>query len=139
LTVPRFLAKINPRLLASSGYRKEFQVKYLAVISVLVASLVLCVGAQARTAWTPGTSYMVEETDASDLLEQTYDWAYCSGIPRFGHRGEFPYEEFRVFDCDLTLRAGGHKLYCSEQRYKSVKSTRPGYFQLRLVSRGDCY
>jgi hypothetical protein len=119
---------------------KGVKMKVLAILPVLVITLVLSVTANAQsTTWVPGTKYFIEETDASDLLERTYDWAYCSGIPRFGHRGEFPYETFRVFDCSFSLKTSRADLYCSDQRYAAVKATRYGYYRLKLIRRGDCF
>ena len=85
--------------------------------------------------WVLGQNYLIEEYDATDLLERTYDSAYCSGIPRFGHRGEFPYEEYVVFDCSTTL----DDTSCFNRRYKAIKGSRQGYFRLRLLRSGSCY
>ena len=86
-------------------------------------------------AWKPGTNLFIAEDDANDLLERYYDSAYCSGIPRFGKRGEFPYEEFVRFDC-TTERDGD---FCSDTRYKSVKAAKRNYFRLIIVRKGSCY
>lgn len=111
--------------------------KKLIIVAALVAvALVPAVASQAEAGrWVPGTSYYVAESDASDLLEQTYDSAYCDGIARFGKHGEFPYEEYRVFDCSVYMRSYS----CIDNRYKAVKSTRPGWFRLRKIADGDCY
>lgn len=111
--------------------------KRLLIVLAALAALVIPVTAMAHEAgrWIPGTPYMIAESDASDLLERTYDYAYCSGIPRFGHQGEFPYEEFLYFDCTTKL----DRNFCSDVRYRSVKASRRGYFQLRLVRKGDCF
>jgi hypothetical protein len=108
----------------------------LIVASLAALVVALGVGGVAQaSSWIPGTSYFVEESDASDLLEQTYDSAYCDGVARFGHRGEFPYEEFKVFDCSVHMRSYD----CYDNRYKAVKSSRRGWFRLKLIAKGDCY
>lgn len=107
------------------------------LLAIVVAVVGLALTGQAVAgvdgAWIPGSNYMVEEMDASDLLEKTYDSAYCDGIARFGKRGSFPYEEYLVFDCDIF-----HDDWSCENRYKSIKGTKRGWFKLRLL-REDCY
>ena len=102
----------------------------LAAIAVIVLAF-----AGVASAGGPGSPYYVSETQAGNLLERTWDHAYCMGVPRFGHRGEFPYEKFIVFDCSGTMSNGK---YCADVRYKSVNG-RPGYWMLRLIRRGDCF
>lgn len=77
----------------------------------------------------------ISETDASDLLEQTYDSAYCDGIARFGKRGEFPYEEYVRFDC--TTEIDGE--YCTDGRYRAVKASRKGWFRLERIRKPTCF
>jgi hypothetical protein len=102
----------------------------LAIVSVIAST------AQARTArWVPGSSYFVTEDEANSFLEGAWDHAYCTGVPRFGHRGSFPYEEFRSFDCDVYA----YKVSCSNNRYRAVKGSRPGYYRLRRVRTGYCF
>jgi hypothetical protein len=101
-------------------------VALLAVVAVPVAS---------ASAWVPGTTYYIEESDASDLLEKVYDSAYCDGIARFGKHGEFPYETFHVFDCSVEI----DNTYCSDVRYKSVKAKRRNYYRLVRIRQGDCF
>lgn len=108
------------------------------LVAALIGGIALGVpvfAGAAPEAWRAGTPMYIEESDASDLLEQTYDSAYCQGIPRFGHRGEFPYEEFKVFDCSVHMRSYD----CFDNRYKAIKHSRQGWFQLRRIARGDCY
>lgn len=108
--------------------------KKAIVLMVVLAALIASTTATAG-AWVPGTNYLVQETDVNDLLEKTYDHAFCQGIARFGHRGEFPYEEFVVFDCTTTL----DDRYCTGARYKSVKASRRGWFKVRLLRSGSCF
>ena len=106
------------------------------LLTILLAVLASAGAANAAVArWVPGTNYLISETDANNALERGYDHAYCTGVPRFGHRGEFPYEEFVVFDCSISI----NRTYCSDQRYKAIKGSRPGYFRLKLMRRGDCF
>ena len=113
-----------------------------AVLATLTVALAACVFASTASArpssttgvWIAGTPYMVEETDMSDLLEKTFDHAYCEGIPRFGHSGEFPYEVFTTFDCSYSYNGK----YCSDGRYRSVKDSQRGWFRMRIVSYADC-
>lgn len=81
--------------------------------------------------WTPGTNYLVSEEDAASYLENRFDRAYCDGIPRYGHRGEFPDEEFVVFECDV--QRSDRDIDCSGVRLKAVKGHRRGYFRLTMM------
>jgi hypothetical protein len=107
-------------------------------IMLLTFAMLALIGGAAGTAqagsWIPGTPTMVGEDEVQDLIEEHFDWAYCSGIPRFGHKGEFPYETFVVFDCDIKLDSS----YCSDARIKAVKGTKRGYFKIRWIRDGDC-
>lgn len=85
--------------------------------------------------WKSGRPLYITEKDAYDLLEETYDHAFCTGVPRLGHRGSFPDEEFLFFDC--TTRSDG--VTCVDGRYRSLKTQPYGYFRLALVRRGSCY
>lgn len=105
------------------------------MVGFLIAVALAAVSSGRAASWKPGTTYYVSESDASDLLERSFDSAYCDGISRFGHHGEFPYEEYLVFDC--TVRLNGAT--CIDVRYKSVKGTRVGWFRLRVLSRGSCF
>ena len=90
----------------------------------------------ASAAWVPGSNYLISEEDATDYIESKLDHAYCTGIPRFGHRGEFPYEEFLVFDCDIELNGST----CYDWRFKAVKGSRYGMFRLvKLRDARGCY
>jgi hypothetical protein len=108
--------------------------RLLALVAGLFVVLVVATSANAAT-WRPGTNYFVQETDVNDLLEKHYDRAFCEGIPRFGHTGEFPYEKFVVFDCMLELN--GH--VCSDVRVRAVRSAKVNYFMLRPMRNGECY
>jgi hypothetical protein len=90
--------------------------------------------AAAVARWVPGNPYMVTEDDANSFLERNLDHVYCTGIPRFGHRGEFPYEEFVYFDCAVSHDGG----YCSGWRVRAVKGKAPGFFRMVVVRRGRC-
>jgi hypothetical protein len=106
------------------------------LLAVCVAVLAMAGVAQASSsAWVRGSSYMITEEEASDFLEQAMDHAYCTGIPRLGHRGEFPYEEFRVFDCSVEL----NDEFCSDDRWRAVKGKRRGMYSMKLVRHGDCF
>ena len=106
----------------------------LILVAIIAVTGALASNASAGT-WKAGTPWMVEESDMQDLLEQTYDWAYCTGIPRFGVKGEWPSEIFVMFDCDVK-RDG---IYCSGYRVKSIKAKQRGYFKLRFIRDADCY
>ena len=106
------------------------------LLAVCVAALAMVGVAQASSsAWVRGSSYMITEEEANAFLEQAMDHAYCNGIPRLGHRGQFPYEEFRVFDCSLEL----NDEYCSDARWRAVKGKARGSYSMRLVREGDCF
>jgi hypothetical protein len=109
--------------------------KKVIVVMMMLLAMGAVAGAAHAGSWIPGTPWMVEDSEVSDLLETQYDWAYCRGIPRFGHTGEFPYERHLVFDCSTEL----DDTYCSDRRYKTVKSKRRGYFALRLLRPGSCF
>lgn len=104
---------------------------------LLLAALAALMLASTATAspWKPGTNLLVSEEDMGDLLEMAYDTAYCSGIPRFGHSGEFPYEEFIVFDC--TVKING--TICSDRRYRAIKASKRFYYKAKLMRPGSCY
>jgi hypothetical protein len=108
----------------------------LARVAVAAVLLLVIIPAAAATSssWQSGAAYQVQETDVNNLLEKTYDHAYCNGIPRFGHSGSFPDETFRVFDCDMTLNGK----YCTG-RIRTVKAPRYGYFRGLWVGRTSCY
>ena len=78
----------------------------------------------------PWHHYLISEDEAASFLERVVDHVYCRGIPRFGHRGEFPYEEFVYFDCSAERNGA----YCSGIRIKGVKGTKRGYHRVKLVS-----
>ena len=83
---------------------------------------------------------MISEEDASDFLEDVVDQAWCTGIPRFGTQGEFPYEEFVVFDCTISHKGVKADLFCSDVRYRAVKGTKRGFFRLKGdIRTADCF
>jgi len=111
----------------------------LVLFVALVALGIWAGSVQAATqgSWVPGTNYLVSEDDAVSFLEKRMDYAYCRGISRFGHRGEFPDEEFVVFDC--TVEWEGTR--CTDARMKAIKGTKRGYYRM-IVQRRDlwrCY
>jgi hypothetical protein len=107
----------------------------------LTVLVLLCLGCLAGAAtasvtpWKPGSPFFAKESEMNDLAETKYDHAYCNGVPRFGHHGEFPYEQFIVFDCTTTL----DDTTCFGRRYKTVKHTLGGTFTARLIKSGHCY
>jgi hypothetical protein len=106
------------------------------LLAALVAALAIpALAVAAADAWVPGTSYYIEESDLSDALEKRYDSAYCDGIARFGKRGEFPYEKFRVFDCTTEIDDD----FCFDKRIKTVKAQRVGWYRWVMVRPGSCY
>jgi hypothetical protein len=106
------------------------------VTAIAAAGALTLTGSASAGRWIPGTPYMITKDDATSFLEKGFDHAYCAGVPRFGHRGSFPNEEFLVFDCDISRRSSG--INCFDTRFRGVKGSRPGYFRLRLVHLGDC-
>jgi len=104
---------------------------------VLLICLLIAGQAEARHAsWVPGSPTYVTEDDMNRLLQQTVDSAYCNGIPRFGHRGSFPDEEFVYFDCELNRNG----TYCSQVRFRAIKGARYDYFKAKYVhTYGGCY
>lgn len=103
----------------------------------LVASAViaLIVAAPASAVWKPGAPAWATEANMNQLLERYYDHAYCDGIPRFGKSGQFPYEKYRVFDCD-TRRNG---VYCVNARWKAVNAKQWGSFTAKRTVLPRCY
>jgi hypothetical protein len=81
---------------------------------------------------------MVTVEQAEDLLDDTYDWAYCTGVPRFGYRGSFPDREFRVFDCDLMFKDRSLGTANCDYRYRAVKGSRRGYYRLKPMITPRC-
>ena len=100
----------------------------------IVLALVVLVAAiagqahAASTTWVPGSTYYISEDDATNFLEKAFDYAYCQGIPRYGHRGEFPDEEFTRFDCTLEQ---GNGTTCYEVRVIGIKGSRPGAYRVK--------
>ncbi len=109
----------------------------MKIITALVLVVVLaCIAVTSATAgvWRPGENYYIAEEDANALLERVVDHAYCNGIPRFGHRGDFPYDKYVVFDC-----AWSHNdTFCSNVHYKAIKGHARGYFKLVKIRNGFC-
>jgi len=113
----------------------------LVLLAVLIALGIWAGSVQAANQgrWIPGTPYMISEEDATGFLEDVVDHAYCQGIPRFGMQGEFPYEEYVVFDCTISHTGKVH-ITCSGVRYRSVKGVKRGYFRLKGNIRDkDCF
>lgn len=100
------------------------------LVAAACAVALFTFGAAAASA-SPG--YYVDETKASDLLERSWDHAYCMGVPRFGHRGSFPYEKYMVFDCTIS----SDDRMC-DLRVKAI-TTRPGYWRLSNLRAPDCF
>src|SRR4030095_13519433 len=108
-----------------------------SAVLVAVFAAALFTGQATAGSWIPGTPTMVEESDMEGLLEQTYDSAFCQGVPRFGSKGEVPYEEFVVFDCTIERR--GRVAYtCYDVRYRAIKKSPRGYFGSRRIYSGKC-
>lgn len=115
--------------------------RLLLIAAQLVAALTLSATAAVASTtttvgpWKPGTPTYATEDDVNNLLERVVDHAYCQGIPRFGHRGTFPDDEYVVFDCDWSHNG----TFCSGMRYKAVKASPRGYFRVKQIRRGNCY
>jgi len=108
--------------------------KFLVALAAVFVSIAALAASASAGSWIPGTNYLVSEEDMTNTLQQKFDYAYCTGVPRFGHRGAFPDEEFVVFDC--SIKRTDLKIDCFDVRVKSVKGSNPGYFRPRLVSTG---
>ena len=100
-----------------------------------VCLLLPAAAASAASQWKPGAPHYQTEAWMNDVLEQRYDRAFCDGIPRFGKRGQFPYDQYIVFDCD-TKRNGR---YCVDARWKAVNSTKQGFVLARRTVKPRCY
>lgn len=111
--------------------------KNICIAAFIIAVCTISIGVNDASAgtWVPGTNYYVSEDDANDFIDDVFDTAYCSGINRFGHRGEFPYEEFVVFDCSLSR----DDYYCTGVRFKAVKGAHRGYYKMKVLRNGHCY
>jgi len=106
------------------------------VIMAVLAGVFAVTGKAQSTRYIPGSPYYVTEEKVQSNLERTYDFAYCSGIKRFGFiRGDFLNDKFHVFDCTTEL----NDRYCSSVRYASVNSARRGYWHLKILRRGSCF
>jgi hypothetical protein len=115
-------------------------VKYLCMLAVAASTTFVLATVQPAQAssWIPGSSYMVTVEEAEDLLDDTYDWAYCTGVPRFGYRGSLPDREFRVFDCDLMFKDRSLGTANCDYRYRAVKGSRRGYYRLKPMITPRC-
>ena len=138
-------------LLAAAVLALPFKPRWVWAVSCFVALLVgwiICgvvddkASSDASTASTspplvtaiPTGSYRVTEFQADDLLEKTYDSAYCAGNPRFVHSGKFSNERFHVFDCQTR----GFGQECIDRRFAAIKSHARGSDRLKLLKRGHC-
>lgn len=106
----------------------------LLLTSVVIA-LAFAATATAVSHWKPGAPHYQTEAWMNDVLEQRYDHAFCDGIPRFGRRGQFPYEQYLVFDCDTKLNGQ----YCVNSRWKAINSTKQGFVLARRIVKPRCY
>jgi len=82
----------------------------------------------------PTGSYRVTEFQADELLEKTYDSAYCAGNPRFVHSGKSSNERFHVFDCQTR----GFGQECIDRRFAAIKGHPRRLYRLKLLKRGHC-
>src|SRR5580765_4618877 len=100
------------------------------VIMAVLAGVFAVTGKAQSTRWTPGSPYFITEEKLQNNLERRFDFAYCSGIKRFGViPGSFLNDRFRVFDCTTEL----NDRYCSSVRYATVKAARYGYWRLKVL------
>jgi hypothetical protein len=86
-----------------------------AAFVVAIASgvaAVTCTAASAGYRWVPGSSYYIRASKVESHFKKGFDSAYCSGIPRFGRRKQFPYGPFRMFY--LRHEARGPTLLCDQ-------------------------
>lgn len=112
----------------------------IALIATALCAVFATIAGTAGAAparWVPGTGALVTESDMTDLLEMRFDSAYCEGVARFGHSGEFPYEKFIVFDCSIERRDAD--IDCDGTRIKAVKARTVGKFIVKLIDEGTCY
>ena len=100
-------------------------------LTLIVAALMF--GGTASASWKPGTPVLIPEDVAGNILEKAVDHAYCVGVPRFGHSGEFPYERFRVFDCSIDTQGK----ICSNARFAATKGAQAGIATLHLMNRAS--
>lgn len=118
--------------------RERKLVKRAAFVVAIASGVaaVTCTAASAGYRWVPGSSYYVRASKVENHFKKGFDSAYCSGIPRFGRRRQFPYGPFRMFYCD-TKREGR---LCFAIKVKVVKGARRGWFRTIPVnlSRVNC-
>jgi hypothetical protein len=99
------------------------------------ASLHLPQRVSGTATWKPGAPTLVSEEDAQNLMEKTYDHVWCTGVPRFGHSGEWPDSTYRVFDCSVEH----NQTICPGMRVKAIKAAKLFYFKLDIMRMGNCY
>lgn len=109
----------------------------LVIVIMAVLAGVFAVKGQARSnRWVPGSPYYQTEQHLQNKLETKFDWAFCSGIKRFGYiRGSFLNDRFRVFDCTTKLNDN----YCSDIRFASIKMREVGHWRLKILRPGSCF
>lgn len=107
------------------------------VIMAVLAGVFAAKGQTQANRWVPGSPYYVTEEKLGNHLEKVYDFAYCSGIKRFGYiRGSFFFDnKYRVFDCTTEL----NDRMCSNVRFAVVKARRYGYWRLKVLRAGSCF
>ena len=101
-----------------------------ALMLVLLALVAISAGQAHATStkWVKGNPYYVSEDDATSFLERGFDYVYCSGIPRYGKQGEFPDEEYLVFNCTIELDSGST---CYDVYERSIKGAHPGTYRMK--------
>jgi len=108
----------------------------IVFLSAILSGVFAAEGQSQPSSWVPGTSYYATETQIGDRLERTYDFAYCSGIKRFGYKpGHFFNDRFRVFDC-MTER---DDTSCASVRITTIKARRNGSWRMKVIRPGSCF
>jgi hypothetical protein len=106
------------------------------VIMAVLAGVFAVTGKAQSNRWVVGSPYYQTEDHLGNKLETKYDWAYCSGIKRFGYiKGDFLNDRYRVFDCTYKLNG----TYCSDVRYASIKMAQVGHWRLKVLRPGSCF
>jgi hypothetical protein len=106
-----------------------------AVLLLAFAAAAIIAAAADAGAWKPGTPTLVSEQEAQQLMEKKFDHVFCTGVPRFGHSGDWPDATYRVLDCSVEQ---GDTI-CPGVRVAAVKAARRFYFRLNIMRQGECY
>jgi len=115
------------------------KLRLLTGLAVVVCGLG-AVSAASAGSWQPGLGFWITDHAAATKLENRHDFAFCSGIKRFGTQslrtGEYTWEKgYWRFECSYD---DGDR-HCFGAWFDSTTGARKNTYFMRLVKPGRCY